>query len=404
MQTPIEKQQSATGTTLLQPKTRVSSTEKRMIKTLEAALSELRGQPVRIQRIERETCVHSSSFHAEHLRVMFKGGECVPVFFKDLNPRHQIEPARKVRKNNLGPSYHELRVYRKILSRVNLGTPQLYSVRWEPGRGIYWLFLEDIGTSRLRDSRNYARWVPAARWAARFHAATRNLPPYVTRFLPAYDYEHYRRCAERVRGILPGLEPRDRKLAEPALEHYVNRLEWFAGLPRNVIHGQYFGKNIMLRSRNHDQALAVIDWETAALGPGTYDLVSVSSGRWTDQQRRAMWRAYFDQYCAETGLPRDWKDFCEELREMELYQALEWLGWWRNRRVSHNFGKWIKELARIMRDKTRENFGTIGENNHRKPASQDLTPQIRSETASRILTSSDPRPPKVQIEGGLDPG
>ena len=328
-------------------------TERKTRQSLEAAFSKLRGQPVRIQRVDGETCVHESSFHAERLRIQFKSGESVPVFFKDLNPQNQIAPVRKVRNNSLSPSYQELRVYKRILSRVNLGTPQLYSVRWEPARRTYWLFLEDIGGSRLRDSRNYQRWVSASRWAARFHSRTRNLLASITNFLPVYDFKRYQRCAKRVRSILPDLQPSDRRLVEPALSHYVDRMEWFAALPRTVIHGQYFGKNIMLRPRNHEQPLAVIDWETAALGPGTYDLVSVSCGGWTAHQRRVMWRAYFDEHQAETGVARDWEDFCEEAREMELYQALEWLAWWRNRSVSHNFGRWIKELARILRDHPR---------------------------------------------------
>lgn len=328
-------------------------TERKTRQSLEAAFSKLRGQPVRIRKVEGETCVHESSFHAERLRIQLKDGESIPIFFKDLNPQNQIAPARKVRNDSLSPSYQELRVYRRILSRTGLGTPQLYSVRWEPARGTYWLFLEDIGGSRLRDSRNYKRWVPAASWAARFHAKTRNLPAAVTDFLPAYDYKHYQRCAKKVRSILSDLQPRDRRLVEPALNHFVRRLKWFAALPRTVIHGQYFGKNIMLRPRNHDEPLAVIDWETAALGPGAYDLVSVSSGRWTERQRNEMWRAYFDEYCAETGVARDWEDFCEEAREIELYQALEWLAWWRNRSVSHNFGRWVKELGRILREHPR---------------------------------------------------
>ena len=217
MSTRVVVQQNFVEPVNLQARVPAKSTKREMTKSLEAAFSELRGQPVRIQKLERETCVHTSSFHAEHLRISLANSECLPVFFKDLNPGHQIAPARKVRKNSLGPSYHELRVYRRILSRVNLGTPQLYSVRWEPSRGTYWLFLEDIGTSRLRDSRNYKRWVPAAQWAARFHVRTRDLPPSATRFLPAYDREHYHRCAERVRRILPALQPRDRQLVEPAL-------------------------------------------------------------------------------------------------------------------------------------------------------------------------------------------
>ncbi|HYY72743.1 MAG TPA: aminoglycoside phosphotransferase family protein [Candidatus Bathyarchaeia archaeon] len=328
-------------------------TERKTRQSLEAAFSKLRGEPVRIQKVEGETCVHESSFHAEHLRIRFKNGESVPVFLKDLNPQNQIALARKIRNNSLSSSYLELRVYQRVLWRVNLGTPQLYSVRWEPARGTYWLFLEDIGGSRLRDSRNFNRWVQAARWSARFHARTRNLHAAVTSFLPVRDHKHYQLCAESVRSILPDLRPRDRRLIEPALTHYVRRLDWFAALPRTVIHGQYFAKNIMLRLRHHDQPLAVIDWETAALGPGMYDLISISSGGWAEDERRIMWRAYFDEYQAETGIAREWEDFCEEAREMELYQALEWLGWWRNRSVSHNFGRWVKELARILRGNPR---------------------------------------------------
>lgn len=320
-----------------------------MIETLESAFSQSRGRPVQVLELQRTLCEHVSSFQAQHLRLSLDTGESVAVFFKDLNPDHQIKNARKVRGGDLGPSLHELRVYQQILSQSELDTPRLYAVRWEPDSGVYWIFLEDVGKSRLRDCRNYKRWVSAARWAARFHAATRNLPQSQTSFLPVYDAEHYRSCADRVGGILTALNGADRTLLSQALEHYVSRIDWFASLPRTVIHGQFFGKNIMLRVRSRDRPIAVIDWETAALGPGGFDLVSISSG-WTDDQRQAMWRAYFEEYQARTGLWRGWEDFCAELREVEIYQALERLGWWRNRSVSHNFGRWIKELTRIMTD------------------------------------------------------
>ncbi|HVH70266.1 MAG TPA: hypothetical protein VNB49_04040, partial [Candidatus Dormibacteraeota bacterium] len=56
------------------------------------------------------------------------------------------------------------------------------------------------------------------------------------------------------------------------------------------------------------------------------------------------------EYQTQTGLSQRWESFCGGLRELEVYQALEWLGWWRNRSVSHNFGRWVKELTRIMKD------------------------------------------------------
>jgi aminoglycoside phosphotransferase (APT) family kinase protein len=323
-----------------------------MAKTLEVALSRSRGRRVCVRELNRKECEATESFHSERLHVELDGGESIRVFLKDLDPAHQTEIARKVREPSLVSGHRELQMYQAILSRLQrLGTPRLYAVRWEPERGIYWLFLEDTGTSRLRECRNFARWIPAAQWAARFHAACRSLAHSLTSFLPVYNEEHYRRCAERVEQILPGLELEDRRLIGQALEHYMGRIEWLSALPRTVIHGQYFGRNIMLRRRNRERMIAVIDWETAALGPGLIDLVSFTSGKWTDEQRRTMWRAYFDQYEAETEVSRDWENFCKELRELELYQALEWLAWWRNRSVSHNFGKWVTELKRITRER-----------------------------------------------------
>jgi aminoglycoside phosphotransferase (APT) family kinase protein len=115
-----------------------------------------------------------------------------------------------------------------------------------------------------------------------------------------------------------------------------------------VIHGQYFGQNIMVRTRNPQRLIAVIDWETAAVGPSTFDLVSLTSGKWTGAQRLALWRAYFDEYRSDAELDLDWKAFCQSLSDVGLYQALEWLGWWRSRSLSPSFGAWVKELERMM--------------------------------------------------------
>jgi aminoglycoside/choline kinase family phosphotransferase len=321
-----------------------------MIETLEGALTQSQGRTIRIIQLDRAQCQHESTFHGEHLVVRFENGESLRVFLKDLSPQHQIEQARKVRCSDTPASNQELRVYQTILSRLALGTPELYAFRWNQDRGIYWMFLEDTGSSRLRDCRNFMRWMPAAQWAARFHAATRNLPASQTDFLPSYNAAHFRRCAANIQKALPDLESKDRQLIGRAYNHFESRIDWLNGLSRSVIHGQFFGKNIMLRPKTHEHHIAVIDWETAALGPSLFDLVSVSSGRWTVRERESMWRAYFDQYQAETGLALNWDSFCLELREIELYQALEWLAWWRNRSVSHNFGKWVKELGRIMKD------------------------------------------------------
>ena len=319
-------------------------------RTLEAGLTRLRGRPVRIQHLRRQFSMGSSSFPTERLRVSLKGEKRpLLVFFKDLDPNHQMEKARAVRALDLEPGRRELQMYETILSPERFGTLHLYAYRWEPERARFWAFFEDGGRTVLHNYLDMPRWTAAARWAARFHAATRGLPETQTRFLPRYDEAHYRRCAERVAQLLPHLEGPEHDLVARGLEYFEERIEWLSALPQCVLHGQYFGKNILLRRSTRGPKVVVIDWETAALGPGTFDLVSLTAGKWTSDERDAMRRAYCEQYEAETGRHIDREAFLEELTGVALYQALEWLAWWGpHRALSRHFGNFLRELATLL--------------------------------------------------------
>ena len=323
-----------------------------MAETLEEGLSRFPGRAVRIRGMRREFLQSSSSFRTERLHVSLDGGKPLRVFFKDLNPEHQMENARMVREFDLAPGRRELQMYQSVLSPERFGTLHLYTSRWEPERGLYWMFLEDGGRTLLRSFADVDRWTVAARWAARFHAATRSLPDAQTEFLPRYDEAHYRGCLDRVEKILPNLGAPERELVRCGLDCYARRIEWLSALPRSVIHGQFFGQNIMLRKGNSDRKIAVIDWETAALGPGTFDLVSLTSGKWTKEQRQAMWVAYFEEYRAQTGQRTDWETFRGELTMVALYQALEWLAWWGHHRgLSRHFSRFLRELDLVLQEK-----------------------------------------------------
>ena len=322
-----------------------------MTETLEQGLSRLRGRPVRIREMRRQFLESSSSFRTERLRVSLDGGRPLRVFFKDLNPEHQMEKARTVRAFDLGPSLRELQMYRSVLSPERFGTLHLYASRWEPDRGLLWIFLEDGGRTVLHNFLDLPRWTAAARWAARFHAATRMLPEARTSFLPRYDHAHYRACADRVGTLVPNLEAREREVVTRGLDCYAECVDRLGALPRCVIHGQFFGKNVMLRRGNAARRIVVIDWETAALGPGLFDLVSLTSGKWTEEQRHAMWVAYFEQYQADTGRPMEWKTFRHELACVALYQSLVWLAWWgHHRRLSRHFANFMRELEMVLKD------------------------------------------------------
>lgn len=320
-----------------------------MVATLEEGLARQRGRPLRIRALRREFLSTSSSFRTERLLVSLDRGKPLRVFFKDLNPENQMEKARALRPFDHEAGHRELQMYQSVLSPERFGTLHLYASRWEPESGRFWVFLEDAGRTLLHDYLYLARWIAAARWAARFHAATRGMPDAQTRFLPQHDRGHYERCVERVERILPNLDARERALVEEGLGCFGDRMEWLSSLPRCVIHGQYFGENIMWRRAKAAQRIAVIDWETAALGPGTFDLVSLSSGKWTKQQRQAMWSAYAEEFQVATGAPVDRKAFRRELAGVALHHALEWLAWWGcHRALSKHFANFMRELRAAL--------------------------------------------------------
>jgi hypothetical protein len=321
-----------------------------MAETLQEGLSRLHDRPVIVREIRRDASPKSSSYWTERLGVRLDGGEWLPVFFKDLNPRHLVNAAPALRAGQGAPSRRELQMYRQVLSRRRFGTPELYAFRWDPPAGIYWLFLENVGDFRLSRMREFEFWLAGVEWAARFHAALRHLPAEQTAFLPRYDAAHYRHCAEQVQGKLSGLAEADRAVIGRALGHYLSVLDRFLALPQGVLHGEFFAKNLVVRAADPEHRLGVVDWESAAIGPVYLDVVSLSAGRWDARHRQAMWRAYFDRYQTDTGLRLDWDVFCRDLGLLALYQALRWLGWWPGRHFSHHFGRWVEELETVLAD------------------------------------------------------
>ena len=321
-----------------------------MTETLEAGLSGLRGQPIKIRELHREHFSRSTSFSTERWRVLLNDGEWLGVFFKDLNPLHQLDVARIIRKLELDRSRRELWIYQHILSRLQLGTPQLYAFRWEPQRGLIWLLLEHAGEPFVWVG-DFQHYLAAARWAARFHAAVRDIPAAQTNFLIHHDQTHYHHCGERLEQNLSKFDAQQRQVIHQALDCYNGIIDHLNNLPRCLIHGEFFSENIVVRPRPHEQ-ISVIDWETAALGPSYVDLVSISAGQWTPEQRQAMWRAYFEQYQAETGLTMNWDSFCQDVGYVALYRALWWLGWWANHDSAH-IARWMQELDQMMPNRIR---------------------------------------------------
>ena len=318
-----------------------------MARCLEEGLAAARGAPTAVRHLERAPFAGSSSFAAEKVHAVLASGEEIDVFFKDLNPRNQLDEARSIREHGLERSRRELLMYQNVLAPLNLGTPALYGSRWEPSEDRYWLFLEHAGPKRLSRLGDFSLWVEATGWVARLHAIDLSALGERIEFLPRYDDEHFATCAQQIERSLSRFEPGHRRVIVEALARYRESVDYLRALPACLIHGEYFGKNVMIRPGSTDNTIAVIDWETAAIGPRAIDLVSMTAGRWTSEQRAIMCSAYARTYEAETGQPVDLNALYREMAHVGLYRALWWLGYWSRGDDAH-IGRWIKELETML--------------------------------------------------------
>ena len=318
-----------------------------MAKSLEEGLSNIHGKRKVLKQLIREPFTGSSSFATERIRVLLDDGEWVDIFFKDLNPDNQLIEAQRIRDVGLERSRREFLMYQKILAPLQIGTPKLYGYRWDPSENIFWIFLEDAGPKRLSRLGDFSLWVNATSWAARLHAIDCSELIINADFLPYYNAEHFAVCSRRIEENLSKFDAQQQKIISQALDRYYKIVDYLISLPSCLIHGEYFGKNVMIRPEVTTESIAVIDWETAAFGPRCVDLVSITAGRWTPEQRKIMCKAYAEQYESETGRPIDMVALTQEMENVALYRALWWLGFWSNGDDAH-INRWFKELEAVM--------------------------------------------------------
>jgi hypothetical protein len=330
------------------PDTEKDATTQRMGETLQAGLSKSSDRPVRIAKLVRQFNEDSSTFTTERLRVWLNDGDFRNVFFKDLNPQNQIAAARLIRSPQLERGLREVLMYELVLSTERFGTPQLYASRWEPEQGIHWLFLEDTGSLWLNKIGDFTVWLEAARWIAEFHAAARTFPVAQIDFLPRHDHAYFWRCAQYFEKQLSRLDSRERPFLEKVLEYFVRATPRLLILPYSVIHGEYYGTNVAIREGSLDHPLAVIDWESAALGPSFFDLATLSAGSWTFDQKRLMWRCYFEEYQRASQQTLEWNSFEQALIDLSIYEALLSLDRWPDRNSLSRRGRSLADLQAMV--------------------------------------------------------
>ena len=217
---------------------------------------------------------------------------------------------------------YEARVYRDVLTPLQVETPTFYGKYRDKKTSADWLIVEYLpGGHRASWTRDPMAMVRSARWIGKFHAVNEaRISSPQLRFLLRYDRDYYVGWARRTSRFFErrseGLNSRFPWVPE-VCERSEQLLPVLKEAPCTVIHGECFGSNIVYQKGSSRP----IDWQSAAVAPGEIDLASLTLA-WPKPFVRRLEREYAQSR---------WKDgpperFTEYLETARLYMCLRWLG------------------------------------------------------------------------------
>jgi len=175
----------------------------------------------------------------------------------------------------------ERTIYELVLPKLSLPYPRFLGMANDDD-GSCWLFLEDAGDEAYSPLDPKHR-VVAGHWLGALHSSTTSLPsdvPLPDRG-PAYYLGHLQAARDLIRANLdnPALDKDQRCQLQRIImncdfiESEWWRLEQFCQpIPTTLVHGDFVGKNVRMRSGATSFEILPFDWEHAGIGVPAVDL------------------------------------------------------------------------------------------------------------------------------------
>jgi Ser/Thr protein kinase RdoA (MazF antagonist) len=301
---------------------------------LEVALSQHFRGPCRLVGLDRQAFWNRSSFALEELTVYLENGSTLPILFKDLSWPALSAAGRLAKPGFLYDPLREIETYRTILAPDVPDAPTCYGAVVEAQLGRYWLFLEKVPGLELYYV-GFETWVKVAEWLASLHHRFAQEPELDHRAQAAhvlrYDATFYglwpRRAQAFLRRAQPVLPAGDLARLDQLVDRYDAVVQQLLVLPLTLIHGECYASNVLVQEREDALRVCPVDWEMAAIGPGLMDIVALTAGSWTEEQKVAMALAYRAALAPGHGWPPAPEIFLKALNCCRLHVAMQWLGW-----------------------------------------------------------------------------
>lgn len=265
-----------------------------------------------VEVVQREPNARSGRLASEVVTCIAATGQPFHLFCKYESPHpHPLLD---------GPGLlYEAHVHSNVLEVCGARTPACLGLGHDPATGRRWLVTEFlVGGHQASDRRpdRASAMVMSASWIGDFHRLLAGSSE-LWKGLHVYDREHYLSLARETAAITREVV-NDYPWMPRACVAFEGLLDDLLREERTVIHGDYFGDNILARGGR----IYPVDWQWTAVAPGEIDIACLTD-RWDVEIVAACLDAYSVARWGSDGIP---SDFTRSLDIARLYLCFRYMG------------------------------------------------------------------------------
>lgn len=184
-----------------------------------------------------------------------------------------------------GMARTECEMYRQVLTRIPVPTPEFFGCHDSDADGAVWVFTGEVSGVEF-DRKNQRHRAAAARWVGSFHVATagEGLPDWASDRGLSHMQGLHRAGVENIDGALSsGTLNGEQEAVLQSLLASMGRIGAAWGdlerrgrqLPASLVHGDFVAKNLIVTEAGGQTEIVPCDWESAGRGFPSSDLGEV---------------------------------------------------------------------------------------------------------------------------------
>jgi hypothetical protein len=280
------------------------------------------------QVISREPALYISTFFTEIATCRMPDGDIRRLLLKrggmNLDPNW----------GHRGGVPYEASVYSHVLRPLALSVPRIHAIDACESETLLWMeYFDDALRIHLTE---VPALNPPAAWIGRFHLLNETRLEELAGIVNRYDFLYYLGWSQRTQELAAPLKLTWLSEVCALYEDHVGEL---LDGTLTVIHGEYYPKNVLVRSSGE---VVPVDWESAAIAAGEIDVASLMEG-WDDVERRSCLTAYASARWSGCAPPA----FARRIALARMYLMLRWLGDPSQWTDDHHPQKTLAELRRL---------------------------------------------------------